>query len=77
MFAYDEIKVRTFDVANGSAFEARCIVSSQLKELAGLILVKQARGSSIKAAREGAAVKVKNYLLSKEISNLQRPLGSS
>lgn len=50
-------------------------MSSVLEELSGLILVKEAKGSSIKAAREGAAVKVKQYLLSKEVSKLQ-PLGS-
>lgn len=77
MFAYDERKIRRLDVPNGSAFEARCIVSSLLKELSGLILVKEARGASIKAAREGAAVKVKMYLLSKEVSNLRQPLGST
>lgn len=75
MFAYDERKIKRLDVANGSAFEARCIVSSLLKELSGLILVKEAKGSSIKAAREGAAVKVRQCLLSMEISKLQQPLG--
>lgn len=77
VFAYDERKIRCFDVPNGSAFEARCIVSSLLKELSGLILVKEARGPSIKAAREGAAVKVKHFLLSMEVSKLQQPLGPS
>eukprot|EP00903_Cladosiphon_okamuranus_P019581 g18009.t1 len=77
VFAYDERKIRSSDVPNGLAFEARCIVSSLLKELSGLILVKEARGHSIKAAREGAAVKVKQYLLSKEVSHLQQPLASS
>lgn len=60
---------------NSVVFEARCIVSSRLTELAGLILVKEARGHSIKAAREGAAVKVRQYLLSKDASTVQ-PLGS-
>lgn len=77
MFAYDERKIRRLDIANGSAFEARCIVSSLLKELSGLIVVKEARGPSIKAAREGAAVKVKMWLLSLQVSKLQQPLGSS
>lgn len=73
VFEYDERRVSW--PANVSVFEARCIVRSRLEELAGLILVKEARGSSIKAAREGAAVKVKVYLLSKENSKVQ-PLGS-
>lgn len=60
---------------NTCFFEARCIVTSRLKELAGLILVKEAKGSSIKAAREGAAVKVRQYLLSKDRHNVQ-PLAS-
>ncbi|CAM9621477.1 unnamed protein product [Scytosiphon promiscuus] len=73
VFEYDERRVP--GPPNASLFEARCIVRSNLAELEGLILVKEARGSSIKAAREGAAVKVKIYLLSKENSKVQ-PLGS-
>eukprot|EP00752_Nemacystus_decipiens_P002257 g2138.t1 len=73
VFTYDERKIKRPD---GFAFEARCIVSSLLKELSGLIVVKEAKGSSIKAAREGAAVKVKMFLLSKEVSKLQQPPGS-
>lgn len=72
VFEYDERRVA--GPSSASLFEARCIVRSNLEELAGLILVKEAKGSSIKAAREGAAVKVKVYLLSKEISKVQ-PLG--
>ncbi|CBN78074.1 DEAD box helicase [Ectocarpus siliculosus] len=57
VFEYDERKLKGSGV-NTCFFEARCIVTSRLEELAGLILVKEAKGSSIKAAREGAAVKV-------------------
>lgn len=41
-------------------------MSSKLDELAGLILVQEARAGSIKAAREGAAKKVVQYLLDKQ-----------
>ncbi|CAN0178898.1 unnamed protein product [Ectocarpus sp. 6 AP-2014] len=74
VFEYDERKLKGSGV-NTCFFEARCIVTSRLEELAGLILVKEAKGSSIKAAREGAAVKVRQYLLSKDMSKVQ-PLGS-
>ncbi|CAN0202320.1 unnamed protein product, partial [Ectocarpus fasciculatus] len=74
VFEYDERKVKGSGV-NTCFFEARCIVTSRLKELAGLILVKEAKGGSIKAAREGAAVKVRQYLLSKDRHNVQ-PLAS-
>lgn len=52
--------------AHDTVFEARCFVSSKLEELAGLILVQEARAGSIKAAREGAAQKVVKYLLDKQ-----------
>ena len=47
-------------------FEARCFVWSRLEELKGLIVVKEAKGVSIKAARERAAQKIVQYLLYRE-----------
>ncbi len=73
VFDYDERKIK-LPGATSSVFEARCMVLSELKELSGLILMKEARGASIKAAREGAAGKVKQFLLSKEVPKVD-PLG--
>lgn len=69
MFEYDERKAG--GPAHESVFEARCIVWSKHEQLPGLILVKEAKGGSIKSARENAAVKVVQYLLSKEASKVQ------
>lgn len=52
--------------AHETIFEARCTVSSKQEELSGLIVYKDAKGKSIKAAREAAALKVVHYLLAKE-----------
>lgn len=52
-------------------FEARCFVSSKMDELDGLILVKEAKGASIKAAREAAAGKVVQLLLAQPTATAQ------
>ena len=66
VFDYDERKIM-LPSSNTSVFEARCMALSRLKELEGLILYKEARGASIKAAREGAAAKVRQHLLAKDV----------
>lgn len=58
---YDERKAT--GEAHLPVFEARCILSSRTKELNGLILVKAAKGGTIKAAREAAAAKMIQVLL--------------
>lgn len=72
MFDYDERKVD--GEAHSPVFEARAIVRSTLEELNGLIVMKEAKGTSIKAAREAAAKRVLQYLLSKESPKVQTPL---
>ncbi|CAM9305781.1 unnamed protein product [Pylaiella littoralis] len=55
---------------DGQTFRARCLVSCRPPgDLDGLLLVKEARGLSLKAAREAAAAKTVQYLL--WVSNLQ------
>lgn len=63
--------------AHTPCFECRCFVSSQIEELEGLILVKEGKGSSIKAAREAAATKVVKVLESQPSASSQHERFSS
>lgn len=69
VFEYDERKLP--GLAHETVFESRCIVSSKKAELEGTILCKEAKGASIKAAREASAKKVVQYLLSKDSGKAQ------
>lgn len=59
---------------DGQMFRARCVVSSQPGELKGLLLVKEGRGLSLKAAREAAALKAVQYLLWVSKAHTAQPL---
>lgn len=55
---------------DGQTFRVRCLVSCRPPgDLDGLLLVKEARGLSLRAAREAAAAKTVQYLM--WVSNLQ------
>lgn len=61
---------------DGQMFRARCLVSSCQpgEEQKGLLLVKEGRGLSLKAAREAAAVKALQYLLWVSKAHTAQPL---
>lgn len=65
---------------DGPMFRARCLVSSrpgegeEEGELDGLLLVKEGRGLSVKAARESAAAKAVQYLVWVSKAHTAQPL---
>lgn len=59
--SYDERKLP--GPAHAPVFEARCIMAATVDGFTGLILHREAMGSSIKAAREAAAKKVVQHFL--------------
>eukprot|EP00752_Nemacystus_decipiens_P003611 g3328.t1 len=59
---------------DGQMFRARCLVSCQPRDGKGLLLVKEGRGLSVKAAREAAAVKAVQYLLWVSKAHTAQPL---
>ena len=70
---YDERKEPSW--YDSQMFRARCLVSSQPPgELGGLLLVKEGRGLSLRAAREAAALKAVQYLLWVSKAHTAQPL---
>lgn len=69
---YDERKEPSW--YDGQMFRARCVVSSQPGEVKGLLLIKEGRGLSLKAARESAAAKAVQYLVWVSRAHAAQPL---